>query len=318
MKAFKWRSLLQSSCFRWCTGSRPNIRFLVINSLQAIKAFSLCVIAIFLSACDQSSAKLFVANGLAQLSDYRLQSNIAYGELSQQQLDIYQPVLGVDNKQATVVFFYGGCWGHCTEFTKADYRFVAEALVAEGYTVVVPDYRLFPAVKFAEIIDDARLAVEWTRDKATASNQRLFLMGHSAGGHLAAMLTVDERYLSQASRDQLAGFIGLAGPYDFLPFTKPYQQVLFAPESFYPDSQPVNFIEGTEPPMLLLYGLDDSTVKPRNHQQLAARVTALNGRVVVREYQGLDHSGLVGALSKPMRKNLTVHTDILKFLNANR
>ena len=267
-----------------------------------------------LSACDSSSAKLAVANGLARFSDYQLSNDVAYGSLPEQRLDVYRPAEMMQAHPKVVVFFYGGCWGHCTRFTKSDYGFVAEALVAQGYTVVIPDYRLYPHVHFPEIIDDARLAVEWAGKQLLTEEQSLFLMGHSAGGHLAAMLTVDERYLTDATRDQMAGFIGLAGPYDFLPFTKAYQRDLFAPEAFFPDSQPINFVDGNEPPLLLLYGLEDTTVKPRNHVQLAAKVKALDGEVLVQEYAGLDHSGLVGALSKPMRDQFDVLDDIVAFL----
>ncbi len=276
----------------------------------------LSVVFAVVAGCDSASGKLFVANGLARLSDYQLFEGLTYGPNEPQQLDVYRPVLDEGQLVATVIFFYGGCWGYCTDFNKQDYAFVAEALVSQGYVVVIADYRLYPDVGFTEIIDDAAQVVEWAHDHIGdyGGNGQLFLMGHSAGAHLAAMLTLNERYLSVGAYHQLSGLIGLAGPYDFMPFTKAYQRRLFAPESEYANSQPINFVDGNEPPLLLLYGLSDSNVKPRNHRNLAAKVQQLSGRVEVREYKAVDHAGLLAALSKPLRQRSTVSADIYRFL----
>ncbi|MGI9292489.1 MAG: alpha/beta hydrolase [Pseudomonadales bacterium] len=282
----------------------------------------LIVIFVLGSACDGTSSKLFFANSLARLSNYQLFEGLTYGPGERQTLDVYRPAGEKGQSVATVIFFYGGCWGYCTNFNKEDYAFVAEALVGQGYVVVVADYRLYPDVGFTEIVTDAAQVVEWAHHHIDdyGGNGRLVLMGHSAGAHLAAMLTLNERYLSVDTYRQLHGFVGLAGPYDFLPFTKAYQRHLFAPESEYPDSQPINFVDGDEPSLLLLYGLSDSNVKPRNHRNLAAKVRQLSGRVEVREYHGVDHSGLLAALSKPLRQRSTVSADIFRFLRhqANR
>jgi acetyl esterase/lipase len=139
-------------------------------------------------------------------------------------------------------------------------------------------------------------------------------MGHSAGAHLAALLTLDESYLSLQTRQSIRGFIGLAGPYDFLPLTKPYQYALFAPQESYPKSQPINFVDGTEPPLLLLYGKDDSTVKPRNIINLAAKVQQQGGRVTTQYYDDIDHIEILAALSIPLRSSQSVLDDINQFI----
>lgn len=276
----------------------------------------LIIVFALASACDGTSSKLFVANSLARLSDYQLFEGLSYGPSERQTLDVYRPAGEKVQSAATVIFFYGGCWGHCTKFNREDYAFVAEAIASQGYVVVVADYRFYPDVGFAEIIADASQVVEWVHRHVSdyGGNSQLFLMGHSAGAHMAAMLTLNEGYLSADTHDQLNGFIGLAGPYDFLPFTEDYQRRLFAPKSEYASSQPINFVDGDEPPLLLLYGLSDSNVKPHNHRNLAAKVGKLNGRVEVREYEAIDHSGLLAALSKPLRQRSTVSIDIFRFL----
>jgi acetyl esterase/lipase len=200
---------------------------------------------------------------------------------------------------------------------KEDYLFVAQALTSQGYIAVLADYRRYPEVRFPLIIDDARRATEWVKqniEKYAGNANSIFLMGHSAGAHLAALLTLDESYLSLQTRQAIRGFIGLAGPYDFLPLTKPYQYALFAPQESYPKSQPINFVDGTEPALLLLYGRDDSTVKPRNIINLAAKVQQLGGSVTTQYYDGIDHVGILAALSIPLRSRQSVLDDINQFI----
>jgi acetyl esterase/lipase len=126
-------------------------------------------------------------------------------------------------------------------------------------------------------------------------------MGHSAGGHIAALLATDGRYLhavGMAPRE-LDGVIGLAGPYDFLPFTDPKVQKVFGPEKEWPLSQPVNFVDGDEPPFLLLHGGADDLVWPRNSEHLAARLVARHEQVTLEILPGVGHIGLVSGFAYP-------------------
>lgn len=276
-------------------------------------------------ARDSAAALLWLANGLAPVARDRLQANIRYGPHPQNQLDLYlpptQPQTGDETLQRPVViFFYGGCWGACLRFYKSDYRFVAQSLAAAGYVVVIPDYRHYPAVKFPAIMDDATAVVEWVSvniEQYGGDPNQLFLMGHSAGAQMAALLTFNPAYLTPAGQARVRGFIGLAGPYDFLPFDQAYQPRLFGPEENYPLSQPINFVKGHEPPLLLLYGNDDTVVYPHNLENLAQKVRTLGGPVEVHRYDGIDHAGLVGALARPVRDRQPVYGDILQFLTQH-
>ncbi|WP_101759973.1 alpha/beta hydrolase [Oceanicoccus sp. KOV_DT_Chl] len=184
--------------------------------------------------------------------------------------------------------------------------------------VVIADYRRYPEVLFASIMQDATAVVSWVHKNITTyggNANQLVLMGHSSGAHMAAMLTLNESYLPVEHYAALKGFIGLAGPYDFLPLTRKYQRALFAPEVAFPSSQPVNFVSGTEPPLLLLYGEADDTVKRRNIDSLTATVKQRQGRVDSLFYAELTHTGILAALSVPLRNSSSVHTDILRFIN---
>ncbi|MEQ1636552.1 MAG: alpha/beta hydrolase [Methylococcales bacterium] len=282
---------------------------------MVIRSMTISLLLAALLGCMQ--AKLFLINGLARWDDYTLIPDIAYGGQALNHLDLYLPPAD-KSKHVTVIFFYGGCWGGCELLPKQHYRFVAQALTAQGYTVVIPDYRHHPEVKFAVIMEDAAKIVLWA-DKHIADfgggKEPLFLMGHSAGAHIAAMLTLNENYLKPAVYDHIKGFIGLAGPYDFLPMTDEYQKVVFGPVANYPATQPVNFVGGTEPPLLLLYGQGDETVKPVNIASLRQKVQHAGGCVETHEYSDLGHAFLLGALSLPFQEQEPVLTDIVQFLD---
>ena len=276
------------------------------------------LICLLITGCNQSA--LFLVNGLARFGDYSIMSDIRYGSSQLNRLDIYIPENLEEMQQAkrpVVIFFYGGCWGGCETGFKEEYLFVAQSLTSQGYVAVIADYRRYPDVRFPEIIDDARQATEWVKkniENYGGNPESIFLMGHSAGAHLAALLTLNETYLSSETRQATRGFIGLAGPYDFLPFTKLYQKEVFAPEETYAQSQPINYVDGTEAPLLLLYGYDDETVKPRNIINLAEKIQQLGGRVETRYYDEIDHVGILGSLSIPLRNRRQVMTDIISFI----
>ena len=285
--------------------------------LKTIKGISLLFIVLSLSACDNMG--LWFVNGLARFSDYEAITDISYAKHPLNKLDLYRP-----SKQtkplATIIFFYGGCWGNCQTFSKEDYRFVAESLTSLGYLVVIPDYRHYPAVHFPKIIADTSSVVKWVNESIAdygGNPQNIFLMGHSSGAHIAAMLTFNKRYLSPKNGQGLRGFIGLAGAYDFK-WDEPYQFELFKAFKDPAYSQPITFVDGHEPPSLLLHGYDDTTVKLSNIVNLTAQIKLKKGQVHSIYYDNIDHVEIISSLSMPLRHQFTVHQDIIKFLTLHR
>ena len=282
---------------------------------QPIRPVILLALFLLPSLSGCSNPGLFFANSLARIDDYQVVEDIAYGHHPLNRLSIYKPNGNIKNRP-TIIFFYGGCWGGCETLTKESYLFVAQALTAKGYNVIIPDYRRHPEVKFAAIMQDASAAVEWVKAHIGDSNH-LFLMGHSAGAHIAAMLTLNEAYLKPDTYHSIKGFIGLAGPYNFLPFTDAYQFIVFGPEPNYPNTQPVNFVDGSEPPLLLLYGNADSIVRPINIESLTNIVRQKSGQVEPHRYQNLDHTDILAALSIPLQNQDKVLDDIVDFVNRH-
>ena len=244
----------------------------------------------------------------------RAQSGIAYGDGPRRKLDIY-PGAGTAAKKPVMVFIYGGSWA---SGRREDYRWVGRALAAQGFLTIVPDYRLAPANVFPDFVADIAAAVRWTHDHAAEHGgdpDRIVLIGHSAGAYNVMMVGLDRHYLDDAGVPQSAirGVIGLSGPYDFYPWDTPVSEDAFGG---YPDplqTQPVTFVRADAPPLLLLHGSADTTVRPRNVARLEAREKAAGGQVQSKIYDGVDHKGMVLALARPFRGRATVLTDVATF-----
>lgn len=283
-----------------------------------MKLYLLCLF-IVLAGCTES--KLFLANSFASVGSYTLHRDLKYGDDKDQRIDIYTPLqenISEDTRRPVIIFFYGGCWGACSDLGKSDYRFLAKTLVENGNVVVVVDYRKYPNVLFPGIMTDATHSVEWVNQHIESyggSKDNIFLMGHSSGAHIASMLNFNEQYLSQDTKQSIKGFIGLAGPYDFLPFDEPYQPTLFAPPESFEKSQTINYVDGGEAPSLLLYGKNDTRVKPHNIVSLENKIKINNGKVKALYYDGIDHIGIVAALSILSREGKSVLKDILMFID---
>ena len=248
---------------------------------------------------------------------YRRTSGIAFGPLPEQKLDVYRPT-HPDPTRGVVVFFYGGDWRNGT---RGDYAFVGQALASRGFVAVLPDYRKYPAVRFPAFVQDGALAVRWAHDHVAdlgGDPDRLFLMGHSAGAHIAAMLTLDAAYLRAVGLDRSAirGTVGLSGPYDFVPPDDDKGAFGMARDDAHADPaiEPVHFVDGREPPMLLVQGEQDTTVDPANATKLAAAINGAGGWVEVIRYPCRAHVGVVLSLAWPFRWLSPVLDDAAAFL----
>ncbi|HEY4092824.1 MAG TPA: alpha/beta hydrolase [Luteibacter sp.] len=233
-------------------------------------------------------------------------------------LDVYTPKNAAH--APVVVFFYGGSW---SSGKRQWYRWVGESLASRGIVVVIPDYRTWPKAKLDGFMEDAAHAVAWTKSNVArfgGDPSRLFVMGHSAGAHIASLLATDSRWLKPVDMQprELAGFIGLAGPYDFLPLKRAKFIDMFGstPET-QARSQPVNFVDGDEPPALLLQGGSDTTVRPSNAQSLARHYGARGEPVTLKIYPGVTHMSILFALG-PSKDKAPVLDDISAFIAAPR
>jgi acetyl esterase/lipase len=244
--------------------------------------------------------------------------DVAYGTGPRQQLDVYRPRTAAQ-PLPVVVFLYGGRW---QAGTKDEYRLLGDAFTRHGIVVVVPEYRLYPQVRFPEWVLDAAQAVRWARENAArfgGDPGNIVVVGHSAGGHTAALLALDERYLRNAGvpAGSVRGFVSLAGPVDTT-WTAPDVQALMGPREGWPATYAATHVDGREPPLLLLHGAKDETVSPENSTGLAARIRERGGCARSIVYRGLGHVEIVVALAVPRLRSAPVLDDVVEFVRAPR
>lgn len=273
----------------------------------------------WLAACGASGLAV-VNSPLVLDGDYTV-SEAAYGPHPLHKLDIYVPGDSRNRPQDVpkdvIVFFHGGRW---QSGQKEDYRFVAARLAQEGFITVIPDFRKYPEARFPVFVEDGAKALAWVSDHIAEYGGRqnaIHLAGHSSGAHMAALLAADERYLQAENKDPglIQDFAGLAGPYAFTPEDDDLVAI-FGPPERYDLMRATTFINGDEPPMLLLYGEDDNTVAPYNHQRLARRIKEEGGRVDVITYPGLGHIGIIATFSG-LGPDSPVVDDMVGFFNGS-
>jgi acetyl esterase/lipase len=275
--------------------------------------------ALALAGCS----RLGVLNGVNDLTPgdsdvVRLAEGVAFGTDPRQRLDIYAPKAA--SRAPVLLFFYGGSW---SSGRRQDYAFAARAYAARGFVTVVPDYRLVPQVHYPAFVEDGAAALAWTAaniGRFGGDAAAIGVAGHSAGAWIAMMLALDGRWAKAAGAPPgaIRAAAGLAGPYDFLPFTPGGAGELAMGQA--PDlaaTQPISHVSATAPPVLLLTGDVDTTVKPRNSLALASALQAAGARAETRLYPGIGHIGIVLALSKPFRGRAPALADSAGFLKAH-
>jgi acetyl esterase/lipase len=265
---------------------------------------------LLLSAC--SNLSFGVANLPALFGAHR--SSLQYMPGERGKLDLFVPD-AVAARRPLVVFFYGGGFD---QGSRSQYRFVGAAFAKLGYVTALPDYRLYPEVRFPEFLDDAARAVVYAQAHAAewgADPQRVVLAGHSAGAYIAAMLALNPQYLQRAGGDMkwIAGLIGLSGPYAIDPNSAKLHAI-FAPPYTPDDYRPLHFAGRGAPPALLLHGTADATVWPRHSQQLYEALRQNGVAVTLGLYEKRGHADTVAALSLPARWRAPTLIDVEKFL----
>jgi acetyl esterase/lipase len=294
----------------------------MLNLPRLATRVAIAATAGYLSAC--SAITFGIANAPATYGPFERKVDIVYGTDKRHRLDVYVPksegetYVSTDNRGAmqladlrasrpemsrpVVIFWYGGSW---VNGSKSNYRFVGAALAERGFITVLPDYRLYPEVKFPDFLDDAARAVAWVQQHAHefgGDPQRIVLMGHSAGAHTAAYLALNREFLAKrgARPDWIAGLVGLSGPYALAPNTRTLNRIFSAPwgES---DWQPVRFVTSQAPPTFLAHGLSDNWVSARQTEQLRDALRANGVRVEAELYPDTGHAATVASFSKAAR-----------------
>jgi len=256
--------------------------------------FALVFTAVFgLSGCSS----LDMVNAFTP-SPNGLPVTLSYGSSERQRVDVYQ----AGRRKPLVIFFYGGSWN---SGSRTDYRFVARAFNELGYSVAIPDYRLTPEALYPDFLKDSAQAISLLINRAEefgADPQRVILVGHSAGAYNAMMVALDQRWLSPEDRQRIRGVIGLASPVNFLPIQLPAARLAFHWPNTPRNSQPIEHVSSSSPPILFINANNDPLVDPRiNSIAMAEKLRAANVYVEVENFDGplgmINHARLVATLS---------------------
>ena len=312
----------------------------MLNLPRFATRLAIAAMAGVLSAC--SAITFGIANAPAAFGPYERKADIAYGTDKRQKLDVYVPKVASSASAATtagsdgtpaampvsnsvpavaarpvVIFWYGGSW---QTGSKADYRFVGAALAEHGYITVLPDYRLYPDVKFPDFLDDAAHAVAWVQQHAQefgGDPHRIVLMGHSAGAHTAAYLALNREFLARrgARPEWIVGLVGLSGPYVLAPNTRALNRI-FAPPWGESDWQPIRFATSQAPPTFLAHGLSDNLVSVAQTEELRDALQSKGVRVETELYADTGHAATVAGFSKPARARAPTLDQAVAFLGT--
>ena len=242
----------------------------------------------------------------------------SYGDNPAQQIFVFRSGDSLEPRP-TIVFVHGGSWANGNA---ADYGFAGRSLAERGYLVVVAGYRLYPDARYPDMLEDTASAIAWAHrnvDRLGGDAQAVWLMGHSAGAYNVVQVALERRWLDAEGvpSTSIAGVVGLAGPYDFHPFDTDSTRNSFGDAADPEATQPVNHVRPDAPPMLLVHGEPDTTVKVRNSQALAKTLEDAGGTVELMIYPEMDHYDPLLSIARPWRDRRDVMARIESFIAKN-
>ena len=223
--------------------------------------------------------------------------DVAFGASPSERLDVFPAGAG---PAPVHVFIHGGYWHR---LDKADFSFVARGLVSAGVAVVVINYALIPSVDMDELVRQCRAAIAWVWRHARGFGgdpERIFVSGHSAGGHLVGMLmSTDWRAVAGLPPDALKAGCGISGLYDLEPIRLSYlNEVLALTPDVARRNSPCLLGPARSSPLLLAVGGDEG---PEYHRQTDVQAAAWRARgfsVDVLDLPGHDHFSIMGELER--------------------
>jgi acetyl esterase/lipase len=217
-------------------------------------------------------------------------------------LDVYQPDTGAG--YPVLVYIYGGSW---MSGNKELYAPAAQLLMPQGMLVVVPNYTLHPVAHYRQQASEVAESIAWTLDNIErygGDPKRIVVGGQSAGAHLAALALLDEQWLARSGHQvtEIAGFLGISGPYDiqsqmkFEHANRREGKLLiehFEGEENFALASPLAYVRPGLPPAHLIHGDADSTVPITSSDTLHGAWLATGNDSVYSVYEGGRHAEIL-------------------------
>lgn len=272
-----------------------------------MKRFATLVVSLFALVLAGRAADVAVVTNVAyksgdSLSDYERERCV---------LDLYLPT---NAAFPTLVWFHGG---GLTGGNKNGCDKLGKMLANEGVALAAANYRLSPKAKFPAYVEDAAAAVAWTRahiGEHGGDVKKLFVGGHSAGGYLTSMLTMNPAYLKKEGLDpnDLAGVLPFSGQM-VTHFTVRAERGISTNSVTADDAAPIFYSRKDIPPMLVIMGDHDWPARVEENQYFVAFQQRVIGNKRIRFLQiaDRDHGSIVGKMTKP---NDPAHDAMLKFI----
>ncbi|MBN1234153.1 MAG: alpha/beta hydrolase [Candidatus Coatesbacteria bacterium] len=250
-------------------------------------------------------------------SDIHVEKNLNYIKNSKderQKLDIYYKQ-GL-KKAPVLIFAHGGAW---RSGSKDNFNEFAMSFAKEGIIVVVPNYRLSPLHKHPSQVSDLANSFKWVRDNIASyggNPNRIFLSGHSSGGHLVSLLALDRSYLGERKNDPaaIAGVIAISSPLE-ISFSRSsialdwYKENFGEDTSCWKNASPYHYINRNSPKFLLIYGGKDYEVLNLIYNDFKRRLDSLNIENSLYIAEKYDHVGTILYANKG-----TIRKQILSFI----
>ena len=196
--------------------------------------------------------------------------DIPYGTSAAETLDIF-PATG--RSEALLVFVHGGYW---RSLDKSDFSFLAHEFNRRGVTLALPNYALCPGVGVEDIVKQNLLAIAWLWHRGArygVNPGRLYVAGHSAGGHLTAMMLAARwnDYMPELPHNLVKGGLAISGIYDLEPLVHaPFvNQDLKLDQALARRLSPVGMPPATAAPLYTAVGGDESDEFKRQNALIA-------------------------------------------------
>jgi arylformamidase len=229
--------------------------------------------------------------------------DLAYGDSPRQAIDLFLPRTDVAEEAAPplLAFIHGGYW---QSFDRKAFAFVAERLVANGAAVAMIGYDLAPAVDMDRIVAEIRRAIAWLYRQGGGHGfdaERIFLAGHSAGGHLAAMaLATDWRGEWRLPADLIKGVVAISGVFDLEPIRLCYlNEVLALDAEQARRNSPLHLPPGAPCPVTVAVGELETAAFHEQSSAYVAKLRAAGWLCQLVVQPGVDHFAIIMSLAEP-------------------
>lgn len=229
--------------------------------------------------------------------NYPVFKDIPYAALPLEQSDIY-PSSQAHSK--TLVFIHGGYW-HLLD--KSSFHFIAEVFPADNITTVLLNYPLAPACSMDQIVLSCRKAIAWLYQNIAYYNgdpDQIYLAGHSAGGHLAAMLMTTDwpRFNSLVPENTIKGVCALSGLFNLTPVHLCYiNQIVNMNDEAAARNSPVNLQPMNDCPLILAVGATETAEFIEQSTELALCWNQKNCNVLLAQIPGSNHYSILDTIT---------------------